>query len=136
MKNFIIVTLFLVIYSGAKSSPFYDLVKTITTDIANHNVYESATVGFAAVPSTQHMRLNQLLMIANDNQLIALTKHNNAVVRLYALRAIVTRKLPVADELRDQFFMDNTLVSTLQGCIGNKLTVGLISKTILTEKNT
>jgi len=122
-------------YSGAKASPFYDLVKTITADIANHNVYESATIGFAAVESTQHMRLNQLLMIANDEQLMVLTNHNNAVVRLYALRAIVSRKLPITEELRNKFHRDNTLVSTLQGCIANNLTVGLLSKTILKEKS-
>lgn len=132
MKKLFVFLISLTISFSAYST---DFVNVIVKDIAKHNVYESVTVGFAAAPSTQHMRLNQLLMLANDTQLMSLTKHSNAVVRLYALHGIISRKLPITEEIRDQFFMDNTLVSTLQGCIGNKLTVGLISKAIFTEKS-
>lgn len=133
MKKLFAVIISLSLTGVSYTTSKYDLVNDIVTDIAKHNIYESATIGFAATPSTQHMRLNQLLMLAADNQLIGLTKHNNAVVRLYALHAIIKRKLPVSSELRDQFYKDFSLVVTLQGCIGNKTTVSVIGRTILSE---
>ncbi len=133
MRKLFVVLIFICLHCAASSSPTYDLVTDIAADIAKHNIYESATVGFAATPSTQNMRLNQLIMIANDNQLFSLTKHNNAVVRLYALRAIIARKLILSTELKDQFNNDRSIVATLQGCMGNKSSVAVISKMIFNE---
>lgn len=133
MRKLFVFIIVICLHCGASSSPVNDLVTNIAADIAKHNIYESATVGFAATPSTQNMRLNQLIRIANDNQLISLTKHKNAVVRLYALRAIIARKLILSTELKDQFNNDSSIVATLQGCLGNKSSVAIISNMIFIE---
>jgi len=135
MRRIFIIIISFSLYCTSYSSPNYDLVKEIATEIAKHNIYESAIIGFAATQSTQNMRLNQLVMIASDNQLYSLAKHSNAVVRLYALMAIVTRNLAISPELKDQFYKDRSIVVTLQGCVINKSSVDVISKMILlTEK--
>lgn len=116
------------------SAPLYESVKEIAAAIAKHNVYESAIVGFAGTPSTQNERLGKLIKVATDKELYALTKHENAVVRLYALNAILFRKLSVSPELKDQFLADNSKVVTLTGCIANNSSVAVISKSILLPK--
>jgi hypothetical protein len=114
------------------SSPTYDSVKQIATAMAKHNVYEQTTlVGFAATSSSQNERLNELIKIATDKQLYALAKHENAVVRLYALRAIIFRKLLVSPELRKQFYTDKSKVVILNGCIADNSSVDIISKMII-----
>ncbi|HEV8081075.1 MAG TPA: hypothetical protein VGP43_10195 [Chitinophagaceae bacterium] len=135
MRKLFIILFSLCLFGTVYPSPPYDLVKEIAAEIAKHNIYESELVGFAGTPSTQTMRLNQLIMIANDNQLFLLTKHTNAVVRLYALRAIVNRKLIVSEELKDQFNKDKSVVVTLTGCMGSKSSVDGISKIILIQNS-
>lgn len=130
MKYFFVAVISLTLSGAGYSSPFIDPVKEIATDIAKQNTYESAIVGFAATPSTQNERLDKLIKIASVNQLYELCKHENAVVRLYALKAILFRKLIVTDELRHQFYNDNSKVITLQGCIGNYSTVEIISRSL------
>lgn len=134
MKN-LIVTIFCVSSCFISYSvPAYESVKEIAAAIAKHNVYESAIIGFAATPSTQNERLAKLIKIASDKELFALTKNENAVVRLYALRAIVSRKLSVSLELKNQFYADNAKVVTVQGCIADNSSVAIISKMILNQK--
>ncbi len=111
-----------------------DSVKIIADQIANHNIYESATIGFAATASTQYKRFNKLLQIATNEELFLLVQHENGVVRLYALRAIIIKKLKIPFAIREHFLNDKTKVTTLTGCIGNNSTVGLVSKAILSGK--
>ena len=136
MKNLVATIFYLSCCCISYSAPAYDSVKEIAAAIAKHNVYESAIVGFAATPSTQSERLSKLIKIATDKDLYALTKHRNAVVRLYALRAIVSKRLAVSADLRNQFFNDKSKVVTLQGCIGDNSSVDAVSKMILKEKGT
>ncbi len=130
MRYLFVFIIYLSLCGSSYFSPFTDPVKEIATEIARRNTYESAIVGFAATPSMQNERLNKIIKIATDKQLYSLSKHENAVVRLYALKAILLRKINITDELRHQFYNDKSKVITLNGCIGDYSTVEIISRSL------
>lgn len=133
MKHLFAVLLSITFCCTAFSHPAFDSVNQIATEMAKQKVYESTIVGFAATPSVQNVRLNKLIQIASDKELYALAKHKNAVVRLYALRAIISKKLMVSPELKADYLNDKSVVVTLNGCIGNKSSVNVISKMIFAD---
>jgi hypothetical protein len=49
--------------------------------------------------------------------------NKNAVVRLYAFQALKQKHADVGGDLLKQFQHDETMVETLEGCIGGKKTV-------------
>ena len=102
-----------------------DSLKAVVTAIANSNVYEvSYTVGFAGTVSKQYLRFKQLLSLATEQQLTDLASLNeNAVVRLYALQALRQKHANISGSLLEQFQHDRTIVTTLNGCNGDKKTV-------------
>ncbi len=102
---------------------FSDTVNSIVSSISNHNVFESAHVGFAGVPSRQYILYKKLDAVASNEELRELAKNNkNAVVRLYAFEALLNRK-EVTEEINKQFQNDQAMVYTLQGCVGGRSNV-------------
>ncbi len=73
----------------------------IVLHMADHNIYESAIIGFAGQKSNQHKRFEQMTTLASEEQLLDLAAHhNNAVVRLYAFRALKQRNYPALSNMR------------------------------------
>lgn len=115
------ITLFIVVFSISYSSAQnFDLrtIDMITFEMAEHNIFETEEIGFAASKSKQFQNYLQLQEKATDEQLLDLAAHHyNAVVRLYSLQAINTRKINIPNELAEKFKKDKTSVTIQQGCI-------------------
>jgi hypothetical protein len=113
---------------GQKQSD--DPLQTVIQEIARQDVYEvSRTVGFAGALSKQYQRFQQLSSLATEQQLTELAvRHKNAVVRLYAFQALKKRKVDIPDGLSEQFMNDRSVVMTLNGCVGDKVTVSELAR--------
>lgn len=93
-------------------------IELVVFDMAQHNIYESKTVGFASVKSKQYDRFQQLLTMATPDQLLNLaTNHNNAVIRLYSFQALKQKNISIPNSLLEKFKNDQTLVDVFMGCI-------------------
>lgn len=102
-----------------------DSLQTVVAEITSRNVYEkSSSIGYAAAVSEQYRRFRWLVSSATVQQLTNLAaRHKNAVVRLYAFQALKQKHASIAGDLLKQFQHDETMVETLEGCIGEKKTV-------------
>ena len=119
-----ILVLLIGVFAKAQDLKFNTLF-LVVGEIAATNVYEStATVGFAGAPSKQLERFKQLIALANEQQLLDLAaNHKHGVVRLYALKALVHKKVVLPVALLSQFKNDAEKVIQLNGCIGTETTV-------------
>lgn len=110
-----------------------DQLKSLISQIAKSNVYEmSDQIGVAGSPSKQLERFSKLISLSTEQQLVELaSKNTNAVVRLYAFQALKQKNIVIPTALQKQFQNDQTIVTTLTGCIGREATVQALSKQIL-----
>ncbi len=110
-----------------------DPIKKMVKEIAKSNVYEyPVSAGFPGTTSEQNIRYEELLKAADNNDLIKLaTTHKNAVVRLYAYRAIVQKMKEIPKDILDQFNKDTSEVNTLRNGIADKTTVNKIAGSFL-----
>lgn len=104
----------------------------VVEEINTSNVYElSLTVGYFGIASPQLKRMKRLSELASVTELESIASgHPNAVVRLYALKALRS-KANVSDTLAIQFEADQSVVNTLNGCIGGRKSVSKIASIIL-----
>ncbi|MDP4284258.1 MAG: hypothetical protein Q8891_07525 [Bacteroidota bacterium] len=91
-------------------------VKKIVREIAKSNIYKfTPSADNSDTRSVWDRRYEELRKSASVEELTQLaTKHKNAVVRLYAFRALVTRLKNIPGAIIDQIRNDSTVVSTLQ----------------------
>lgn len=95
-------------------------VEMVLFEMAQHNIYESSYVGFSAAPSQQFKRFLQMKELATTGQLQQYaSSHHNAVVRLYAFKALKEMKREIPASLAQQFKNDSSTVSIFIGCIKN-----------------
>jgi hypothetical protein len=106
-----------------------NLLNSTVNEIAKYNIYETTnTVGYANVISKQYQRFELLISLATEEQLTNLATHNkNAIVRLYALQALKRKRINISSVMRQQFERDNTMVETLEGCLGDKKSVKILA---------
>ncbi len=106
-----------------------NLLESTVNEMAKYNIYETTnTVGYANVVSKQYQRFELLINLATEEQLIKLATHNkNAIVRLYALQALKRKNMNISSVMKQQFQNDNTLVETLEGCLGDKKSVHILA---------
>lgn len=108
----------------------------VVSEMAAHDIYESETVGIAAIKSKQFARYQQLVTIATEEQLLALAdQHASAVVRLYAYQALRERSITIPTAMQQKFKEDETSVQTLDGCIAQKLPLSKLAATPLSAKS-
>jgi hypothetical protein len=115
-----------------------DSFEVLVHQIASANVYEmSYTIGYKGSVSKQHLRFEQLLLIATDSQLLQLaSKHTNGVVRLYAYQALKKRKSLIPQTVVQQFKNDVQKVITFNGCIGAERTIAALAELDYTVSST
>ena len=103
-------------------------IEMVLFEMTQHNVYESASLGFAATVSAQYKRYLQVKKMATSKQLIHLaTNHHNAVVRLYALKALKENKNEIPGLVEQQFSNDSSSVHIFIGCIKDVKKVSAVS---------
>lgn len=87
-------------------------IKKIIAEMSATNVFEAtATVGYAGVPSPQLARYNTLLKKCTPYQLLQIANTDtNAVVRLYAFKALNARMDSIPAEIAMQFKNDSTII--------------------------
>jgi hypothetical protein len=93
-------------------------VKTIVAKLAEGDRVEDVRIGIAGTLSMQWVRFEYLKKIASPQELVALTRHKNAVVRCYAFRALVDKKPDKVFSVLLQHLHDTTMVTTQSGCTG------------------
>lgn len=113
----------------------FEALPMVVFEMAAHNVYESETIGIANAKSKQFARYQQLVAKASEQQLLELTDHNNAVVRLYAYQALRQKGVSISKSLQQKFKEDATSVQSMQGCVINKYPVSKLAATPLSAKN-
>ena len=87
--------------------------------IAQENVLKGSAVGQAGIMPRQYKRYLKLKELATEKELKQLLKHENLVVRIYALRAIVQRNIKINGYNLVVANLNNyKKVQTLNGCMG------------------
>lgn len=99
-------------------------IDKIVNGIAKDNMLKSSGVGYGGVRTDQWDRFVLLKEKATNEELIALTDHNNGVVRCYSFQALATRKdINVFPNLI-KHLTDTATITTFQGCIISSQSVG------------
>lgn len=107
-------------------------IKKIVKEIAKSNVYVYADgVAESGKFPDQESRYREMIKLADADDLIGLAKDRNAVVRLYAYKAIVRQFSKIPPDLFEQFSNDKTIVTTLRGKVEEKTTVNKIAASLL-----
>jgi hypothetical protein len=110
-----------------------DPVKKIVKAIAKSNVYDlSATNNSAHSNSPQNLRYEKLLNTATTEKLTELaTKNKNAVVRLYAYKALINKIKNIPKEMVDLFNNDTTVINTINGNTASQAPLNSIARGFL-----
>ena len=130
----LLIALFSISLSHAQDEKF-EALPMVVFEMAAHNVYESETIGIANAKSKQFARYQQLVAKASEEQLLELTAHTNAVVRLYAYQALRAKGISLSKDLQQKFKDDSTSVQSMQGCVINKYPVSKLASTPLSSKS-
>lgn len=135
MKKYIFSILFcfanvgFMVSANSIKSTSTDPIKKIVREIAKSDVYELSD---SLSPSQQNMRYKELLNNATVEALTELTmKNKNAVVRLYAFRALVEKQKNIPKYVIDKIANDTTLVTTISKETNNKVPFNSIAKGFL-----
>ncbi len=108
----------------------FNTVGLVVFEMAQHNIYESHTIGYASLKSKQYERFQQLLTMATTEQLLDLANnHHNGVVRLYCFQALKHKKISIPDVLSEQFKNDKSQVNVYRGCVRELKTVSNMATT-------
>ena len=132
--SLLLIALFSISLSHAQNENF-EALPMVVFEMAAHNIYESETIGIANAKSKQFARYQQLVAKASEEQLLELTAHTNAVVRLYAYQALRAKGGPIPNDIQQKFKDDTTSVQSMQGCVINKYTVSKLASTPLSAKS-
>lgn len=132
--NILFVSFFSFFLSYAQDEKF-EALPVVVFEMAAHNVYESETIGIANAKSKQFARYQQLVAKASEEQLLQLTSHSNAVVRLYAYQALRQKGVNIPESLVQKFKADTTSVQSMQGCVINKYPVSKLAAASLSAKS-
>lgn len=109
-----------------------DPVKKIVKAIAKSNVYDlSATNNSAQANSPQNLRYEKLLNTATTEKLTELAKNKNAVMRLYAYKALINKIKNIPKEMVDQFNNDTTVINTINGNTAGQAPLNSIARGFL-----
>ena len=108
-------------------------LKKIVKKIAKANVYDATpVVSNHKVISEQEINYQDLLNTASPEQLIDLaTNDKNAVVRLYAFRAIMAKVKSAPNNLYMQFANDHSSIKVINGTITSRKPISTISNGFL-----
>ena len=109
----------------------FNSVGLVVFEMAQHNIYESSTIGYASLKSKQYGRFRQLITMATPEQLFDLAaNHHNAVVRLYSFQALKHKKINIPVALAEQFKNDNTMINIYRGCVSEVKSISNIANTV------
>ena len=108
-------------------------LKKIVKRIAKANLYDATpTTENNNVVSKQETNYKDLLNTATPEQLTGLATNNkNAVVRLYAFRALMEKVKSTSDDVYNQFTNDNTIIKVINGTTTEKKPMNSISNGFL-----
>jgi hypothetical protein len=102
-------------------------IEPIIRQMEANNSYQSATLGVKGVKSKQYVCFEQLAQQAKAEELLDLAEtHPNAVVRLYAYKALKQRAIFIPASLTQKLKRDRTIVSTFIGCARGRNSVAYI----------
>ncbi len=92
-----------------------------------NNQFESPFVGIANKPSTQFALYRQLEKEGGAETLLTLVeKSENAVVRLYAAKAYLSKFGKLLPSLHEKMLSDTSLVNMVDGCVLIRLPAGYL----------
>ena len=108
-------------------------LKKIVRKIAKANVFDATPVANKGkVISEQEINYRDLLNTASPEQLIDLaTNYKNAVVRLYAFRALMEKVKSAPNNLYQKFKNDNTSIKVINGKFSERKPLSAVSNGFL-----
>lgn len=132
------VTLFILIFFSMQSVAAHGVAQDTTSlkrllrEIARENVYMASPLpGPHDKTAHQYFRYERLKSAAAFDLLQIAHTHSNAVVRLYAFRALTNKMDNIPAELAFQFKQDKTLVLYQRGKRTEKIPVNVIANGFL-----
>ena len=120
-KNYLLLLLAinLVGFSHAQNNQSSSL-ELILFEMTQHNIYESSSLGIAGIASAQYKRYLQMKKLTTSKLLLHYAaNHHNAVVRLYALKALKEENTEISASVKQQFNDDSSSVHIFIGCIND-----------------
>jgi hypothetical protein len=110
-----------------------DPVKKIVKAMTKSNVYDvTPAPENSDVVSQQNLLYEDLLKMAAPERLTKLaTQNKNAIVRLYAYKALIHKIKNIPKEMVDQFRNDTTLINTINGNKTSKVPLNSIANGLL-----
>ena len=125
--------------SGATPSRISDedlrpQIHELVAAIANANIIDSASVGYSGEQTVQYGRFELLYKSATLSECLALTYHENAVVRGYAFWGLAKKHYKDIEAVFDRFSDDKTIVLVFQGCLGDQVPLSLYARWVVTPQ--
>lgn len=107
--------------------------KMVTEMVATNRYDENFSIGIGGILSKQYQLFQRLVQIATPQQLIELTSHKNAVVRLYAFQALRSKEVIIPERTLKQFANDTSIITVMRGCIVLQQSMNLLIEHKLTS---
>ena len=128
-KNYLLILLATTVagFSHAQNNQSSSL-ELVLFEMTQHNVYESSSLGIAGIASAQYKRYLQMKKLTTSKLLLHYAaNHHNAVVRLYALKALKEENTEIPASVKQQFNNDSSSVHIFIGCIKDVKKVSAVS---------
>jgi len=113
-------------------------LNTIINEIGSYTTVDGAAVGYGAIESLQYNRFKNLMSIATDSQLVALTDYFNPNVKAYAFWALVIKHNSEVKTILTKHIHDKQSFQFLSGCIGERQNINEwflnLAKLVLTSE--
>ena len=100
-------------------------LKKLVSDIASYGRVEFGPVGYQATTTKQYDRYLKLLSIATDSQLVVLTDHPSATVKVYAASILCVRKYEKFDKIYNKLINNRQFFSLASGCIVESMRIDI-----------
>ena len=94
-------------------------IRKIANRIAKGKQLDTKHVYFSARTTKQYLRFEKLYQSATNEELVELTNHPNAYVRVYSFWGLAKRKYDKLESIILKHKNDKALINTQEGCIGS-----------------
>lgn len=103
---------------NSRSTEISNDIKKLVEQLSKENMILGRAVSVGAEERPPYKAFKKLVDVASIDELVLLTKHDNPIVRGYAIWGLILRDKEKAEALKSQFYADNAVVETmLHGCI-------------------
>ena len=123
-KSIIFILVILSQSAFAQKTDLRQALHSIISEMADDNMYKSASIGYGAAKTKQWARFVELKKIATADDLISLTNEESPAVRCYAFQALVEMQNVKAFDILLEHLADNEEIQSFEGMVVKKQKTG------------